>query len=208
MRFKIRTKIPHVHFAYYDVRASPWRPYCNARAWPQQCWKSFKLRFSDHGTKKMLGVVGSKVWPVSNFAQQHATPNNVGSCCTAMLRPFARTLTVKRKKKGSQLFYFKWPHTETKSSIILHSEVLKQRHSNTTMFVINLLIWTVLVYYCSKAEERNGKIERTLSVDWGEFVGRGVNSKIAKATAAKRAVQALKRISNVTNPVDGQLSGH
>lgn len=60
----------------------------------------------------------------------------------------------------------------------------------------------------SKAEERNGKIERTLSVDWGEFVGRGVNSKIAKATAAKRAVQALKRISNVTNPVDGQLSGH
>ena len=41
---------------------------CNARAWPQQCWKSCKngsnivgLRFGDHGTKEMLGVVGSNV---------------------------------------------------------------------------------------------------------------------------------------------------
>ena len=40
---------------------------CNARAWTQQCWKSFTngcnivaLRFSDHGTKEMLEVVGSK----------------------------------------------------------------------------------------------------------------------------------------------------
>ena len=50
----------------------------NERAWPQQCWKScangsniVALRFGDHGTKEMLGVVGWKVWPVSNFAQQH-----------------------------------------------------------------------------------------------------------------------------------------
>ena len=55
----------------------------NERALPQQCWKScangtniFALRFGDHGTKKMLGVVGWKVWPVSNFAQQHATTSN------------------------------------------------------------------------------------------------------------------------------------
>ena len=55
----------------------------NARAWPQQCWKScangsniVALRFGDHGTKEMLGVVGWKVWPVSNFAQQHATTSN------------------------------------------------------------------------------------------------------------------------------------
>ena len=55
----------------------------NERAWPQQCWKScangsniVALRFGDHGTKEMLGVVGWKVWPVSNFAQQHATTFN------------------------------------------------------------------------------------------------------------------------------------
>ena len=55
----------------------------NERAWPQQCWKRcangsniVALRFGDHGTKEMLGVVGWKVWPVSNFAQQHATTSN------------------------------------------------------------------------------------------------------------------------------------
>ena len=76
----------------------------NKRAWPQQCWKScangsniVALRFGDHGTKEMLGVVGWKVWPVSNFAQQHATTcnrvcrrtqhvtsNNVASVCTGL----------------------------------------------------------------------------------------------------------------------------
>ena len=41
--------------------------YC-ARAWPQHCWKSdangsniVALRFGDHRTKEMLGVVGSTV---------------------------------------------------------------------------------------------------------------------------------------------------
>ena len=40
----------------------------NARARPQQCWKScangsniVAIRFGDHGTKEMLGVVGFKV---------------------------------------------------------------------------------------------------------------------------------------------------
>ena len=43
------------------------------------------LRFDDHGTKEMLGVVGSNVFQVLNFVQQHptgcatGTPNNVGS---------------------------------------------------------------------------------------------------------------------------------
>ena len=55
---------------------------CNASAWLQQCWEScangskiVALRFDDHEEKEMLGVVGSKVRPVSNFAhtQQHAT---------------------------------------------------------------------------------------------------------------------------------------
>ena len=77
------------------------------------CWKSFAngfnivaLRFGDHGTNEMSGVVGWRVWPVSNFAQQHpttcnrvckrtqhVTSNNVGSCWPTMLRPFARGLT-------------------------------------------------------------------------------------------------------------------
>ena len=55
----------------------------NERARPQQCWKScangsniVALRFGDHGTKEMLGVVGWKIWPVSNFAQQRATTSN------------------------------------------------------------------------------------------------------------------------------------
>ena len=86
----------------------------NERVWPQQCWKScangsniVALRFGDHGPKEMLGVVGWKVWPVLNFAQQHATTyntvckwtqhvtsNNVGNCWPTMLRPFARGFTL------------------------------------------------------------------------------------------------------------------
>ena len=55
---------------------------CNARAWPQQCWKSCKngskivaLRFGDHGTKEMLGAVASKFDRFQTFfnnSQQHA----------------------------------------------------------------------------------------------------------------------------------------
>ena len=65
------------------------------------------LRFGDHGTKEMLGVAGSKVWLVSNFAQQlpttcnrvckrpgRVTSKNVGSCWPEMLRPFAWDLTL------------------------------------------------------------------------------------------------------------------
>ena len=87
----------------------------NECAWPQQCWEScangsniVALRFGDHWTKEMLGVVGWKVYTGFNFAQQHATTsnnmqqgvqtdatltsNNVGSCWPTMLRPFARGL--------------------------------------------------------------------------------------------------------------------
>ena len=91
---------------------------CNAHAWPQQCWKScangsniVALHFGDHGTKEMLGVVGSKVWPNSNFAQKlqntpttynnmqkgvqtDATCNKVGRWWSRMLRPFSRGLSV------------------------------------------------------------------------------------------------------------------
>ena len=78
---------------YWDLqcivgRIQPIRPLetmCHARSWPQQCWKSFSctngsnivaLRFNDHGTKEMLGVMGSNVWPVSNFALQRPTTCN------------------------------------------------------------------------------------------------------------------------------------
>ena len=100
----------------------------NERARPQQCWKSFAnksnivvLRFGDHGTKEILGVVGWKVWLVSNFGnniQQHAkggckrtqrvTSNKVGSCWPTMLRPFARGLSSNvfewRASTGSEIF--------------------------------------------------------------------------------------------------------
>ena len=36
----------------------------------------FALRFGDHGTKEVLGVGWSKVWQVSNFAQQLPTTRN------------------------------------------------------------------------------------------------------------------------------------
>ena len=55
------------------------------------CWAK------EHGTKAMLGVVGSKYWPVSNFAQhlpttcnrvckrtKHVTSNNLASVCTKL----------------------------------------------------------------------------------------------------------------------------
>ena len=77
---------------------------CNARAF--QCLESctngsniVALRLGDHGTNEMLGVVGSKVWPVSNFTRQlptmcnrvckrtqRRTSNNVGSNISNMRR--------------------------------------------------------------------------------------------------------------------------
>jgi len=61
------------------------------------------------------------------------------------------------------------------------------------------------LFSCIHSEAKtlpDGKIERTLRVYWGEFVGKGNNSRIAKLTAAKRAVQALERsTSHGTSPV-------
>ena len=104
---------PAVHRGKDTTHKSLWSMR-NERALPQQCWKSYAngsnivaLRFGDHRTKEMLGVIGWNVWPVSNFAQQHATTcnrvsqwtqhvtsNNAGSCWSTMLRPFARSLRV------------------------------------------------------------------------------------------------------------------
>ena len=47
-------------------------------------------------------------------------------------------------------------------------------------------------FFLSKAKNLpNGKISCTLRVHWGEFVGKGANFRIAKATAAKFAMEAL-----------------
>ena len=67
----------------------------NECAWPNNVGRAVQTnptyivarRFGDHGTKEILGVVGWKLWPVSNFAQQHPTTCNrvcmlsIGSCC-------------------------------------------------------------------------------------------------------------------------------
>ena len=45
----------------------------------------------------------------------------------------------------------------------------------------------------------DGKIQRTLSVYWGKYTGKGPNKKIAKATAAKLAIEGLKKKSSEEN---------
>ena len=66
---------------------------CNVRAWPQQCWKScangsniVTLRLGHHGTKYIFGVVGLKVLPVSNFAQQLLTTTQQRKTCNRMCK--------------------------------------------------------------------------------------------------------------------------
>ena len=115
----------------------------NERAWPLQCWKNrvngsniVELRFGDHRTKEMLGVVGWKVWPVSNFEQQHATTsnwicnrvckrtqhvtsNNVASVCTGLkidwsVSPFSTLMKPQVSYQGRQVglrMVFKWLET-------------------------------------------------------------------------------------------------
>ena len=101
---------------------------------PQLCWKNCAnasnivgLRFSDHGTKEMLGVVGSKVWPVSNFVQQlpitcnkvckwtqHLISNNVACVCNGL--KFTSEFCLR-----SSLFVYIWndnPHTLKSETIV------------------------------------------------------------------------------------------
>ena len=64
----------------------------NAPARIQHCWafcahgpNNVGLRFGDHRTKEMLGLVAPNVWRVSNISQQHPTSANnsqqVPTCC-------------------------------------------------------------------------------------------------------------------------------
>ena len=42
----------------------------------QHCCPNYAPTFSDHGTKDILEIVGSKLWPVSNLGQQFSTTRN------------------------------------------------------------------------------------------------------------------------------------
>ena len=78
---------------------------CNARVWPQQCWKScangsniVALRFGDHGTKEMLELLAEKFdrfQTLRSNSQQHATTCNrvckrTQHVTSNNVRPFAR----------------------------------------------------------------------------------------------------------------------
>ena len=101
----------------------------NERAWPQQCWKScangsniVALRFGDHGTKKCWELLAEKFdrfQTLRNNTQQHpttcnrvckrtkhVTPNNVESCWSTMLRPFARSLRIQLQNNSQTLDKF------------------------------------------------------------------------------------------------------
>ena len=57
---------------YIVGRVQPIRPCTFVECAWKSCTNGFNivvLRFGDHGTKEMFGVVGSKSWPVWNFAQ-------------------------------------------------------------------------------------------------------------------------------------------
>ena len=65
---------PALHRGKFHISFISFKTMLNAHSWPEQCWKSYAngsnivvLRFGDQGTKEILGVVGSKFWPVSNF---------------------------------------------------------------------------------------------------------------------------------------------
>ena len=64
----------------------------NERAWPQHCWKSWKLLAEKFDRFQTLRNNTQQHPTTSNRMckwTQHVTSNNVGSCWPTMLRPFA-----------------------------------------------------------------------------------------------------------------------
>ena len=62
------TMFAHAVYRGEDTTHKTLKTMFNARAWPQQCWKSCEngsnivaLRLGHHRTKEMFGVVGSKL---------------------------------------------------------------------------------------------------------------------------------------------------
>ena len=58
---------------------------------------------------------------------------------------------------------------------------------------IFMLFLFCFVFFRKAKTLDDGKIQCTLKVDWGEYNGKGPNMKIAKATAAKLAIEGLKK---------------
>ena len=130
----------------------------NERARLQQFWKScangsniVPLRFGDHGTKEMLGVVGWKVWPVSNNnIQQHMQQGvqtdatcNIQQCCARLHGAW----------RYSQDFPWKWQvhsfvsNNEISPQSIMHIKRSKQQQTKKTNF--EKLCWktTIIVRF-------------------------------------------------------------
>ena len=147
----------------------------NERAWPQQCWKRcangsniVALRFGDHGTKEMSGVVGWKVWPVSNLAQQHpttcnrvwkrtqhVTSNNVVSVCTglktqlwAQTFEFLRLLLQKTAIKSNSSIDILQKFSELQLSSVLFNPWISWpfKPYKVVQCLCSLRIWWILRY--------------------------------------------------------------
>ena len=138
---------------------NPLKTMCNARALWKNCANEssmIALRFSDHGTKEMFGIVGSKVWPISilrinsQYATtcnmvwkriQHVTSNNVGSCWpTHILRPFARKLEsiyLGREFLNSNVKRIHHLPGQKKADIDCH-----KNQNNDNQLVISNNLWT------------------------------------------------------------------
>ena len=77
----------HVDFLFACICVDTWhvvRVHRSARAPAQHCWmccanerNNVGPRFDDRETIEMLALVGSEVWPVSNFIQQLPTSRNI-----------------------------------------------------------------------------------------------------------------------------------
>ena len=79
----------------------------------------FLLRLHANGRNDVAPIcMGLKVWPVSNFAQQHLTTcnrvckqmqhetsNNVGSCWSTMWHPFVHSLTCYTERLSILIFH-------------------------------------------------------------------------------------------------------
>ena len=74
-----------------------------------KCWKScangsniVALRFGDHGTEEMLGVVRSKDWPVSNCEQQLPA---IRSLCSRRLEVVGERENGRRRVSLARAFF-------------------------------------------------------------------------------------------------------
>ena len=138
----------------------------NQRAWLQQYWKSCAngsnivvLRFGDHGTKEMLGVVGWKVWPVSNFAQQHATTSNnmqqdvqtdatcnIQQCCVRLYSALLqRTVSLKCLPIHVHLYALLIKRQKANSQTNISSPVIGIKAKHTSKRSVRVVLFGLLL---------------------------------------------------------------